>query len=335
MKSKVILILALLAAVLLTIAVWRQGSDRVNDLSSRELLDSEQLELIAHAERIRVARGDAHVELVRDGQLWGVAEHAGYPAQRERIAALLHAVRGARIVEDQTSNPAHHARLGLDPQSDTAAPLQVSFLRGDQQLALIYGNEVGSGQLARLEGEDQVWLVNRPLTMSVNSVDWLALDVISIPMERASAARWLHPDGEVLTLEKSSEGDYNFRLVGIEEAEQAGNERWINSMVLALINLRAQNVALRSELALGEPELRMQVDTWGGAELEASLYDLDGRFWLVIDRFDQPEEGNLGVNDDPRWAFQLAIGQVESLAKRRDHIIRTGAPAAGGDVSAE
>jgi hypothetical protein len=333
MKSKVILVLALLAAVLVTIAVWQQGSDRIEDLSSRPLLDDGQLGIIGGAERIAVGRGANSVELVREGDVWGVASHAGYPAQRERIAALLHAVRGARIVEDQTANPAHHQRLGLDQSADSDnPPLSVSFAGGEQELGLLYGNEVGSGQLVRLVGNDQVWLVNRPLTMSVNSADWLALDVISIPMQQAATARWTHPDGDVLELEKSGEGEYNFRVVGLADEQQAGNERWINSMVLALINLRAQNVALRSDLALGEPELRMYVSTWEGAELEASLYDLDGRFWLLIDRFEQPQEGNLGVNADPRWAFQLGIGQVESLAKRREHIIRT---QAGSEAVAE
>lgn len=333
MKSKVILVLALLAAVLVTIAVWQQGSDRVEDLSSRPLLDDGQLAIIGGAERVDVARGGNSVELVREGDVWGVASHAGYPAQRERIAALLLAVRGARIVEDQTANPVHHQRLGLDQSADTDnPPLSVSFSDGEQELGLLYGNEVGSGQLVRLDGNDQVWLVNRPLTMSVNSADWLALDVISIPMQQAATARWTHPDGDVLELEKSGEGEYNFRVVGLADEQQAGNERWINSMVLALINLRAQNVALRSELALDEPELRMHVSTWEGAELEASLYDLDGRFWLLIDRFEQPEDGNLGVNADPRWAFQLGIGQVESLAKRREHIIRT---QAGSEAAAE
>lgn len=324
MQSKVILVLALLAAVLVTVAVWQQGSDRVEDLSSRPLLDDSRLALISEAERLVVARGDSAVELVRGDGGWGVASHAGYPAQRERMAALLHAVRGARIVEDQTANPAHHRRLGLDTAADADnPPLVVSFRAGEQVLGLLYGNEVGNGQLARMADGDQVWLVNRPLTMSVNNVDWLALDVIAIPMPEAARARWTHPDGDLLELEKLGEGEYNFRVVGLADEEQAGNERWINSMVLALINLRAQNVALRSDLPLGQPELRMHVSTWNGAELEASLYDLDGRFWLLIDRFEQPEDGNLAVNADPRWAFQLGIGQVESLAKRREHILRT------------
>jgi hypothetical protein len=336
MKNRVITLLAVTAAVLVSLAVWRQGIDRVDDLTSRPLLDEQQLTLIGNAERLVVARGESSVELVRQDDAWGVGNHAGYPVQRERMAALLHAVRGARIVEDKTANPAHHARLGLDPAAeDGVQPLVVTIVGGEQQLGLVYGNEVGNGQLVRLADADQVWLVSRPLTMSVNSVDWLALDVISIPMERASHARWSHPDGEVLELEKANEGDYNFRLAGLEDAQQAGNERWINSMVLALINLRAQNVALRSELSLGEPVLQMQVATWDGAELEASLHDLDGRYWLVIDRFEQSEDGNLGVNADSRWAFQLGVGQVESLIKRRADIIRTADTDAGDAGAAE
>lgn len=320
--KKLIVALALLTVALVVIALRMQGSDRVADLESRPLLSEEQLAQLAEVERITLSRGDASVELVRSGKNWGVAEHHQFPAQRERLAALLHALRGARILEDQTANPAHHARLGLDPDAANAETLAVNLLKGDAETTLLYGNTVGTGQLVRFAEDDQVWLVNRPLNMTVNSNEWLALDVIDIPMEQLSSARWEHADGEILQLDKAREGDYNFRLVGLDPALQAGNERWINSMVLALANLRAQSVALREELALQEPLLRMRMQTWQGAELHADLHDIDGRYWLVIDRFVSPEEVELEVNADERWAYQLAIGQVEQLVKRHADIVR-------------
>lgn len=50
---------------------------------------------------------------------------------------------------------------------------------------------------------------------------------------------------------------------------------------------------------------------------------MNGRFWLTVDRFEQPEDGTLGVNADERWAFQLGVAQVENLNRRRDEIVRT------------
>ncbi|MEH6386905.1 DUF4340 domain-containing protein [Pseudomonas profundi] len=326
--KKLIAALALLTVALVVIALRMQDSDRVADLESRPLLNEAQLAQLAEVERITLSRGDASVELVRTDKDWGVAEHHLFPAQRERLAALLHALRGARILEDQTANPDHHARLGLDPDAEGAETLAVN-LKGDAEITLLYGNTVGSGQLVRFADDDQVWLVNRPLSMTVNSSEWLALDVIDIPMEQLSSARWEHADGEVLQLDKAEEGDYNFRLAGLEPALQAGNERWVNSMVLALANLRAQSVALREDLQLQEPLLRMQMQTWQDAELHADLHDIDGRYWLVIDRFVSPEDVELEVNADERWAYQLAIGQVEQLVKRHADIVRNQPEQAG------
>lgn len=322
MKYKLIAALALLTVILVVVALRMQGTDRVTDLESRPLLSEQQLAMLGNVNGITVGRSDNQVELAREDGGWVVVNHDGYPVLRERMAALLHAIRGARVTAEQTDNPAHHARLGLSAEADTP-PLRVDIKAQDGQLGLLYGNEVGSGQLVRFADEDQVLLVNRPFNMTVNSVDWLALDVIGIPMERAAVARWEHADGELLELDKEQEGDYNFRLVGLDPAQQAGNERWINSMVLALINLRAQNVALRSNLELGEPMLRMYVRTWDDAELQASLFDVNGRFWLTVDRFEQPDGGTLGVNTDERWAFQLGVAQMENLNRRRDEIVRT------------
>lgn len=322
MKIKLFAVLAVVSVLLIVIALQRQGDDRVEDLQSRSLLSEEQLEQLGQVDRISLSKGHDSVELERDGGRWGVVDRDLFPAQPERVAALLHAVRGARVIEKQTDDPQYHARLGLDQEQPEAAPLEVRLETGGAETALLFGNPVGSGQLVRFAGEDQVWLINRPFGMTLNSREWLDLKVARIPMASAATARWEHADGEVLELEKAAEGAYNFRLAGFDDAKQQGNERWINSMVLALIGLDAQDAALRSNLELEDPVLRMRVTTWQGAELAASLYDLSGRYWLTIDRFEQPADGELGVNADPRWAFQLGIAQVEDLNKRQSDLIR-------------
>lgn len=323
MKVKLIAVLAVISVLLVAFALQRQSDDRVDDLQSSQLLSEEQLAIVNQLDAVTLAKGGVEVEVVRDNGRWGVVSKDLFPAQPERVAALLHAVRGARVTAAQTDNPEHHARLGLDPATPGDTTLQVTLTSAEGSFGIIYGNQVGNGQLVRFADDNQVWLINRPFGMTVNDVEWLDLLVAQIPMTDAATARWTHSDGDVLELEKPSEGAYNFRVAGLEQAQQQGNERWINSMVLALIDLRAQDVRLRSELALDGPMLQMQVSTWGGAELEASLYEIDGRYWLVVDRFEQPEESNLGVNADARWAFQLGIGQVENLNKRQADIVRS------------
>lgn len=323
MKIKLLLVLAVISLVLVFFALQQQGSGRVDDLQSRQLLSEPQLELVNQVTRIVLSRGERQVELAREDNRWGVVSQHAFPAHPERMAALLHAMRGVRVMEAQTANPEHHARLGLDPAQPGDDSIQVDLHAGDDSLSILFGNQAGNGQVVRFADEDQVWLINRQFGMTLNDVEWLDLQVAQLPMEQMASARWTHEDGDVLELDKAGEGEYNFRLVGLDSELQAGNERWINSMVLALINLRAQHATLRSELDLQEPMLRMQVQSWAGAELEASLYDINGRYWLLIDRFEQPEDSNLGVNADPRWAFQLGIGQVENLNKRQSDIIRS------------
>ena len=135
-----------------------------------------------------------------------------------------------------------------------------------------------------------------------------------MPLEQIAKARWEHADGETLVLDKAEQGDYNFRLAG--EASAEGQERKLNSMVLALANLQAQNVSLRSKLALGQPGLSMQLDTWSGAQLAASLYQLDNQYWLTVDVVKQSDEQPLDVRIDPRWAYQLSVAQHDQLALR-------------------
>ncbi|MGI3131496.1 DUF4340 domain-containing protein [Halopseudomonas pachastrellae] len=310
MRKIILIALALVAVALVAVALQVRNSDRVADLESRPLLDQAQQAALADAQQLTLARGELQVVLQREGNDWTVANRDQYPLQRARLAALLLALREARVLEAKTSNPDYHARLGLA----TDAALQVSVGTGESTFGVLFGNPVGSDQLVRMAGDDQVWLINRALNMSVNAQDWLDLQVSQIPLEQVSQARWQYADGETLQLDKASEGDYNFKLA---EGDAGGHERELNSMVLALADLRAQNVALRSTLALEEPTLQMQLASWSGVELTASLYELEGAYWLTIDQLKQSEEQPLTVYDDPRWAFQLGVAQHDRMTLRQ------------------
>ncbi|SDT03602.1 protein of unknown function [Halopseudomonas sabulinigri] len=313
MRKIVLIVVALLAVVLVAVALQVRKTDRVADLQSYKLLSEAQLKTLADTQAITLQRGEQRVELVRKGGHWLVANSDDFPVMQPRLAALLLALRGAEVQEQKTSNPEYHQRLGLSADSEPPV-LQVTLDAGDSELGLLYGNTVGQGQLLRLADTDQVLLINRPLNISVNSHDWLDLQVSSIGLEQIAKAAWQHADGEALVLEKAEQGDYNFRLAGEEGAD--GQERKLNSMVLALANLRAQDVSLRSELNLPEPSLRMQLSTWSGSQLNASLYQIDNQYWLTIDRLQQNDEQPLEVRADPRWAYQLSVAQHDQLALR-------------------
>ncbi len=324
MRNRILIVAVLVILALTAVALQMRSSERIDELASRELLSPEQQQQLAGLERITLSKGESSVELALLDGNWGVLSHAGFPVQKERLAALLHALRGARVIEEKTSNPDHHARLGLATDDATHPPLQVQLHAAGEDFGVIYGNRVGNGQLVRFVGSDQVLLINRPFGMSVNPQDWLSLQVVDMPLTLVSRARWQHADGETLELSKAAEGEYNLQLEGVD-VEQGGNERQINSMVLALVNLRAQNVALREELALPEPMLQMQVDTWAGSELQASLYNLEGRYWLLIDSYTAAEaDSELQVNADPRWAYQVGVADMENLTRRRQDLLRSG-----------
>tara|TARA_R110002124_G_scaffold63329_4_gene172794 strand:+ start:37337 stop:38317 length:981 start_codon:yes stop_codon:yes gene_type:complete len=313
MRKIVLLVVALLAVVLVAAALQSRKDDREVDLQSHKLLSEQQLQILADTQAITLQRGEQEVKLVRQDDQWLVANSDNFPVLQPRLAALLLNLRGAEVQEEKTDNPDYHQRLGLSADSELPV-LQVTLDAGDTTLGLLYGNAVGKGQLLRFADANQVLLINRPLTVSVNSHDWLDLQVSNVPLEQIAKARWEHADGETLVLDKAEQGDYNFRLAG--EASAEGQERKLNSMVLALANLQAQNVSLRSKLALGQPGLSMQLDTWSGAQLAASLYQLDNQYWLTVDVVKQSDEQPLDVRIDPRWAYQLSVAQHDQLALR-------------------
>jgi len=97
-----------------------------------------------------------------------------------------------------------------------------------------------------------------------------------------------------------------------------------NSMVLALIDLRAQECGCARSWRLMSPMLQMQAAPGGVRSWRPNLInEIDGRYWLVWTRFEQvPKRVIWGVNADERWAFQWVWGRWKILNKRQSIFFR-------------
>src|SRR5690554_8210954 len=124
MRNSILIVAVLVILALTAVALQMRSSERIDELASRELLSPEQQQQLAGLERITLSKGESSVELALLDGNWGVLSHAGFPVQKETLAGMKHALRGARVIGEKTSTPVHRAHLEVAADDGTHPPLQ-------------------------------------------------------------------------------------------------------------------------------------------------------------------------------------------------------------------
>ncbi len=245
---------------------------------------------------------------------WVVPAKAGHPAAAGEVNRLLRALAEARKIEAKTANPDNHARLGLAERGEGAA-IRLTLQRiGDPPLVLLIGQaSQQGGQLVRLAGEDQVWLVDQSLQLVDHERAWLDRRISRIPFARVRELALRHADGEQLRLVRETPEQLDLSLVGVP-AGRTPYQPLVNGMALLFANLDFADAAPLEQVGFrGRAELSFSLRTFDGGELHGSLHRQGGQHWLLLGDSQGLDGLLIGT---PAWAYRLEEAQYRQLARR-------------------
>jgi hypothetical protein len=212
MKLRNALILLLLA-VLVGAGGWYFGRDGggsermpVAHLAFPGLVDK-----LGQAEKIDIAQSGKEITLVRNGEIWGIAQKFNYPVIPAAVHGLFAALSELRLQEPRTADPALLGRLGLaDPTvaGSTVTTVRVLDGKGAALAEILMGNKrtatesasatPGASQMyVRMPGNPQSWLAEGNLDPSIDIDAWIKRDIANIPRKRISAIEVSRPDGDL------------------------------------------------------------------------------------------------------------------------------------------
>ncbi|MCJ8168856.1 DUF4340 domain-containing protein [Atopomonas sediminilitoris] len=314
-------LLAATALMLLAIFSLRQ-EDNAN--SGSEVLFSDLKLRAPSLNRITVNRGEApKIELrLRQGQ-WLMTSENGYPADTLPVTELLRNLGEAKRIEAKTSNPEYHARLGLaDPDSAEGAAtlLTLKFIKG-AALKLLVGNAGQSGgQLVRLPGDKQVWLLDKPLLLPSSDMDWLNNEILSMPLQAIKSLHIEHAKGESVTVARDNAQQINFRVAELGEASL--NHAAVNSMVNVFTVLGFAEVAPAEQLTFAsKPLLQFTLDSFVGDQVQGAIYAQGESHWLRLSKRAPAAEGStLKLTAPEGWLFRLQPYQAQALNKTAEQL---------------
>ncbi|UCO97162.1 DUF4340 domain-containing protein [Metapseudomonas lalkuanensis] len=324
-----LIFLALLAAGLGTAYYIQQDSARPQPQAvvSRELLLPELQGKLEGVTALDVqVPGQPDLRLARKDGVWVLPAKADYPAAGQPVATLLRALAEARKVEAKTANPELHGRVGLAEKgesSEQGARIKVER-GGEASLELLLGKpaQQGKGQLVRLYGDNQVWLVDQVMPLPTSELNWLDRRVAAIPFASVRQVEVTYPNGGRLTVYRDTAEEPNLKLKQLPKGRRLAYEAAANGMATLFAGLEfADNAPLAQVQFKGKPLLQFSLLTFEGGELRGEVYGQGEQPWLVLK--DKKKFGEEQVPGKLDWAYRLEPFQYQALAKKLEDVLAT------------
>lgn len=315
------LLLLLAAVLLLGVGYFWIGQDRsASEPVQREVLLPGLQGKLGEVQAIEIERaGEPSLRVERVDSVWQVPAKAGYRADAQELGQTLRALAEARKVEARTANPAYHARLGLADQGspgEQGVRVRLELADSPAPVELKIGSAGSrSGQLVRMGGDEQVWLIDRNIPLPASELAWLDQRVTQIPFGQIRQVEVRHGDGERLRVWRESGDQPNLQVEQLPTDRQLAYEASANGMATLFGDLRFIDALPLAQLQFEEqPVLRFELLTFDDGRLQGELYRRAEHYWLLL-----PERAGLTGEQVPAaadWAFQIDETHYRALARR-------------------
>jgi len=310
--------------------VFPELRDKLNDVS--------QLKLVTNQRQMTLVRKDGN---------WQMLESDGYPGEVKNIQKVLIGLADLVYAEPKTSKPDLYAKLDVrDPSISESRGRHVTVLGKDGTTVadVILGktryNMPGTtrdGIYLRFPDQPQTWLAIGQLEASRLPGDWLKTDIVDIDGKTVKQARFRHPDGETLTVQKTAEDDKAFQLVDLPADKKLKFESDPENMATVLEKLELEDVRKASHFDFSPANIvTASFQTFDGLIIDLEMIELKGapasgedeaeiENWVRLSA--QADGGSaaeraLQINEHTQgWAFKIPAYKASRMNKHMNDII--------------
>jgi hypothetical protein len=290
MNSRQLRWLSVIALAVVIAAVWigftRTATSHSGEQRAR-LYPALQGQLAkVQAVRIFIPGDQLGVELARSTSSWTVKQRNGYPADTQKVNALLLALEDAKLREEKTSNPASYATLGVQDLTAPGAVARIEISGPDlapgQPINLIVGkSDAGTrASYVRRAGEAKSWLTDEIL-VSVEAATWLQRDLLSISADRIQEVQVQIANSPRYSAVKEKRADASFDVTPLPKKRELNSVSAVNLFAQALTSLQLDDVRPIADFA-GKSAAQTNFHTFDGLIIELSGYVFDGKQWISV-----------------------------------------------------
>jgi hypothetical protein len=299
---------------------------------------------------VSVRKGSATpaVTVHRSGDQWSVLQLGDYPADISKVHKLLLALSDAKIVEEKTSDPAKYPILGVeDPTQPGAAGAEVTLSAKDGKHILIVGKPIGEGDFVRRAGEVKSYSVAPSISVEAEPRAWIDARLINVPAASIQSVELKPAAGPGYVLrrakpseEKPGEADSQkpkpgeqkpgeqkpagpkpgegagFALEAVPAGRKALDAKALTPSRVALLDLRAEDVAKASEIDFSKPT-QVVFTLSDGNVLTLTGTAVGDKRWIEIQA---TKDATLAAKAQNR-AFEIASYKYDAIFRPLDELL--------------
>jgi hypothetical protein len=274
------------------------------------------------------------VTLHRNGDQWSVLQLGDYPADISKVHKLLLALSEAKIVENKTSDPANYPIIGVeDPTKPGAAGTEVTLSAKDGKHILIVGKPIGEGDFVRRAGEVKSYSVAPSISVDAEPKAWIDARLFSVPSTSIQSVELKPPTGPGYVLHrakpseekpgaadskqpKPAEAPAEFTLEAVPPGRKALEGKTLAPSRVALLDLRAEDVAKASEIDFSKPT-QVIFTLSDGNVLTLTGTAVGDKRWIEIQA---TKDATLAAKAQNR-AFELASYKYDAIFRPLDELL--------------
>lgn len=273
--------------------------------------------------------------LEKKGSGWGIKERAGYPADAEKVRALMVRLTQSDLLEAKTSKADRYVLVELeDPAGKDAKSRSIRAL--DAKGAVIADVVVGKrrpdafgagkgGTYVRKPSDPQTWLASGEIDAPTSVRDWVKLQAFDTDSGKVDKLTVEVEGEEPLKAERGTDKEAKVAFVGVPpDGKKLKDVYAANSLMRAASSIELEDVRKLAATPSTKDVSKVTFETAAGLKVTHTIRKEQDAYWLSIvaagegDAKKVAEETNAQVGG---WEFKISGGKAESLLKRRVDLI--------------
>ncbi len=332
----VALAIAALASLLLSVGLYASTYRFTSGKVEGTLLLPELARQGDRIASLELRQGEKKLTLQRNGNDWRIAEREGFPANPDRIRALLIALSKTELVEPRTAVKDNWKLLELeDPAAKDAKSRAIRILDakgaplGDIVLGRARPDAFGPGKggiYVRRPAETQTWLAMGDAKGGLDLKDWIALTAFEIDTTTIAKITIEHPGDEPIVVDKGDGKEAKFKLAkALPEGMKLKQGVTIDQIGGGFAAIELDDVRRLAATPTGDKVSVIKLEAEGGPVVTFRLRKDGEATWLSL--------GATGESDGAKkkaeainaravgWEFKLPQWKVDQIGRRMADII--------------
>lgn len=293
-------------------------------------------DLQANAARIatiEIKKGDQTVTLKHSGEQWLIQEHAGFPADNDKVRTLLLKLTEAKLSEPKTRRKDRYALLALedpDKKGANSRHLQASDAEGKPIVDLIVGKQrmdaFGSGKggtYIRRPGEEQTWLVSSAIDAGATLEEWVNPRLFEAQRNAMKHLAIASPGEEPLQIDWDA-GAKDYKLANIPEGMKIKDVNSIDDIVAAASTFDFSDVRKAKADAPADKVSTVNAELQNGLKVAIKLTKDSGEVWLSLSATGEGDAKAAAEALTKRasgWEFRIPGSKADDILKKRDDLL--------------